>query len=607
MSNLILPEYDNFLERVETGLSKKLDLTKIPEWICKNTRDPRNKRLRWSFADHEFQMGILSEAAAHVVVRKCSQVGLSEASVRLTLAVCYMRDLTGIYVLPTKAFVQKFSPDRIDRVVDNSPTLSTHKSKEHYNVGLKRIGDMSLYVVGSFSPGDAISVPAQFLVRDEYDFCKQSVLTTFDSRLGHNKEGEDFRRDFSTPTVAGYGIDKLFQEGDQRYYAVRHDACGKWVVTNFMDHVVVPGFSGTPRDLEKYHLADPLVRVEETYLCCPQCKKPISLANLVDPAKRSWVATYENRDIHSYQVAPYDVAAINHPARTIRQLKNYALKKDWVNFKVGDVHEDSESAFDPQAVFKYRNGEVLTWTLGVIMRTGCFLGVDVGAISWIIAGIKMNGKLRVVHAEQVLCRGGDDVLFLRVCELMDNIGPAFGVIDAGPDFNTADKLTRKYPTKFLACEYADKLSSPMVTLDVKEERRVVRAHRDKRFDLLVRDCNSGAIEWAPVKDASIISEHLKGMKKMRQLDEDSAASSIEDASESAMHWVKCGEDHYLHALNYCHMAAELKGSIGLSDQPGCLPLPGKVRIDDGSKQEDTRRLVDRVGMVLTPMGSTMRR
>lgn len=190
---------------------------------------------------------------------------------------------------------------------------------------------------------------------------------------------------------------------------------------------------------------------------------------------------------------------------------------------------------------------------------------------------------------------------------MDNIGPAFGVIDAGPDFNTADKLTRKYPTKFLACEYADKLSSPMVTLDVKEERRVVRAHRDKRFDLLVRDCNSGAIEWAPVKDASIISEHLKGMKKMRQLDEDSAASSIEDASESAMHWVKCGEDHYLHALNYCHMAAELKGSIGLSDQPGCLPLPGKVRIDDGSKQEDTRRLVDRVGMVLTPMGSTMRR
>lgn len=100
--------------------------------------------------------------------------------------------------------------------------------------------------------------------------------------------------------------------------------------------------------------------------------KPITVANLVDPAKRMWVPTYEGRDIHSYQVAPYDVAAINDPARTIRQLKNYALKKDWVNFKVGDVHEDSESAFDPQAVFKYRSDDLLVWTLGVIMRTGCF-------------------------------------------------------------------------------------------------------------------------------------------------------------------------------------------------------------------------------------------
>lgn len=607
MSSIILPEYENFLERVETGLSKKLDLTKIPEWICKNTRDPRNKRKRWSFADHEFQIGILSEAAPHVVVRKCSQVGLSEASVRLTLAVCYMRDLTGIYVLPTKAFVQKFSPDRIDRVVENSPTLSTHKSKEHYNVGLKRIGDMSLYVVGSFSPGDAISVPAQWLVRDEYDFCKQSVLTTFDSRLGHNKEGEDYRRDFSTPTVAGFGIDNLFQQGDQRYYAVRHDACGKWVVTNFMDDVVVPGFAGTPRDLEKYHLADPIVRVDETYLCCPQCRKPISIENLVDPDKRAWVPTYDNRDIHSYQVSPYDVAGINSPARTIRQLKNYALKKDWVNFKVGEVHEDSESAFNSDNVRKFCNGEILTWVAGIILRTGCFMGIDVGAISWILVGIKINLKLRIVHAEQVLCRGQDDALFNRVVELVEGLGPAFCVIDAGPDFNTADKLTRKYPARFLACEYADKLSSPMVTLDVKEERRIVRAHRDKRFDLLVRDCNSGAIEWAPLREASIIGEHLKGMKKMRQLDEDSAANSIEDASEAAMHWVKCGEDHYLHALNYCHMAAELKGSIGLSDLPGCLPLAGKVRIDDGSKKEEEKRLMDRIGTVLTPMGRATRR
>lgn len=585
---ILLPEYDSFLERVEVGLSKSVDLSKIPEWIVKNTRDPRNKRLRWSFKDHEFQMDIVSEAAAHVVVRKCSQVGLSECSVRLTLAIIYMRDLTGIYVLPTKAFVNKFSVDRIDTVVDNSPTLSARKSKDTYNINLKRIGDASLYVAGSFSPADAISVPAQFLVRDEYDFCKQSVLTNFDSRLGHNKQGEDFRRDFSTPTVANFGIDRLFQRGDQRYFAVKHDLCGKWVVTNFMDHVVVPGFDGTPRDLEKYHLADPSVNPDGAYLMCPDCRRPISQANLVDASKRRWVAKHDGRDIHSYQVQPYDVAAINPPSRTIKQLEDYALKKDWVNFKVGEVHEDSESAFSPEAVHLFRNGPPLTWVEGTSMRTRCYIGIDVGAISWIVIGMKFGGKLRVVHIEQVICRGTDDALFERVVAIFAALGPAFCVVDSMPDFNTADKITRKFPDRALACEYADKLSSPLVTLDVKEERRVVRAHRDKRFDLLVKLYNTGAIEWAnDLKDIHIMAKHVQGMKKMRRLDEDSAASST-DETGMAMHWEKTDDDHYLHALNYMHIAADLAGTIAISDKPPVLPVAGKVRVRTATDEEDRK-------------------
>lgn len=612
MSQFLLPEYETFLDRIETGLSKTLDLTKIPEWIVKNTKDPRNKRLRWSFNEHEFQIGILAEASPHVVVRKCSQVGLSELSVRLILAVCYMRDITGIYVLPTKAFVSKFSPDRIDRVVDNSPVLSAAKNKDRYNINLKQIGDASIYVAGSFSPGDAISVPAQFLIRDEYDFCKQSVLTTFDSRLGHNKEGEDFRRDFSTPTVSGFGIDRLYQSGDQRFYAVHHDACGQWVVTDFMTDVVVPGFDGTVRDLEKYHLRDPKVRVDETFLQCPCCHRPITVANLVDPKKRAWVAKFDGRAVHSYQVQPYDVAAINPPARTIRQLEGYALKKDWVNFKVGEVHEDSESAFDAMAPTTHVNGPPLVWVPGERQRTGLCLGIDVGAISWIMIGGIFNGRKRVVYTEQVMCRDGDDVLFLRAAELMDELGLGFGVIDAGPDFNTADKLTRKYQGKFLACEYTDRLSSPMVTLDVNEERRVVRAHRDKRFDLLVREVNYGGYEWAsPLKDAAIIGAHLQGMKKMRRIDEDSAATSIEDA-DAAMHWEKCSDDHYLHALNYLDMAIELRGTVGVSEAPPCLPHAGRVKIHTDSKEDRLRqergsRQFQRSSTVLAPMGTTRTR
>lgn len=601
----LLPEYENFLERIEVGLSKSIDLAKVPEWIVKNTKDPRNKRLRWSFAEHEFQIGILSDQAAEIAVRKCSQVGLSEVSVRLTLAVGFMRDFTCMYVLPTKGFASNFSKDRVDPVVDNSPTLSGAKHKDAYAVNLKKIGDMSLYIVGSFSAADAISVPAQFLVRDEYDFGKQSVLTAFDSRLGHSKEGEDFRRDFSTPTVLNFGIDRKFRAGHQAYYGVKHDRCGKWVVPNFMEDVVVPGFDGTARDLERYHLADKAVRAEDSYLSCPGCKCEISIANLADPAKRMWIAKHPDRDVHSYQVQPFDVPTINRPARTIKQIEGYALKKDWVNFKVGDVFEDAESAFNPQAVYTYMNGPALRWDPNEKMRTGCYIGIDVGAISWIVVAMKINGKLRVVHLEQVLCRGVADALFIRVCKICDALGFAFGVIDSMPDFNTAEKLTLRYPGRFLACEYAEQLSSPLVTLDVKEERRVVRAHRDKRFDLLVRDYNSGAIEWTQQKDLPIMSAHVQGMKKMRRMDEESASMSVEDAVE---HWEKTGDDdHYLHALNYCHMAHELKGSIGIMDKPPGLPMAGTVRMKKGEDDKEIQRKREEVTRRVLYVGSKTRR
>ena len=603
MSGIILPEYESFLERVEIGLSKSIDLARIPEWIIKNTRDPRNKRLRWSFKDHEFQIGIISDAAPHVVVRKCSQVGLSECSVRLTLAVCFMRDLTGIYVLPTSKFVNKFSVDRIDPIVERSPTLSARKSKDTYNINLKRIGDMSLYVVGSFSPADAISVPAQFLVRDEYDFCKQSVLTSFDSRMGHNKEGEDFRRDFSTPTVANFGIDRRFREGDQRYYAVNHDRCGRWVVPNFMDHVVVPGFDGSVRDLEKYHLADPSVHADDAYLSCPHCRMAISLQNLVDPAKRMWVAKHEGRPIHSYQVQPFDVAAINPPARTIRQLSDYSLKRDWVNFKVGDVCEDSSSAFDPACVDQYRSAMSFFWEAGARMMMNAFIGIDVGAVSWMVVMVRVGGRLHVIHLEQIMCRGSDDALFNRAVCAMEELGGAFLVIDAMPDFATADKLTRRFPNRALACEYTDRLSSPMVTLEVNIERRVVRAHRNKRFDLLVIDYNSGQIQWVANRELPIMAAHVQGMKKMRRVDEDSAASSVEESGDES--WEKLSDDHYLHALGYSHMAAELAGITKSIDRPCVLPGARAIR-QGGAKAEDDQtreRMVNvRNTMIAGPRG-----
>ena len=578
-------DHELFLSRLEQGLSKTADLSKLPEWICTNTRNPRKKEFRWSFAEHEFQIDIARDAAPETSIRKCSQVGLSELSVRIALAIGFMRDFTVIYILPTTKFATKFSKGRIDPVVNASPVLAPRKNRNSYSVDLKQIGDMIMYVTGAASSSDAISIPAQVLVRDEYDFGNQAVLSNFDSRLGHNKEGDSYARDFSTPTVAHFGIDKKFNSGHQAWYGVKHDRCGEWVIPKFQDDVCIPGFDGVARDFEKHHLDDPRFKVTEAYVRCPHCRNPISIQNLADPKKRQWIAAYPDREKHSYQVQPFDVPTINPPSRTLRQLEKYALRKDWVNFKVGDVYEDDNNSFNPSLVDTFMCGPGIQIYPDQPQHLGAVMGVDVGIISWIVIGKRVGGHLRLLHLERVV--GGHespDALYNRVRFLMQNLGIVFGVIDSMPDFNTAARLTQEFKGRFLACEYAEKLQTQLDTLMLKEDKMVVRAHRNKRFDLLAATYSTGGILFCDSPELQTLKDHLQGMKKTRNAGEDEVEQSFEESPEI---WQKTGDDHYLHAINYCCIADELIGKLSASVAPPCLPMPGRVRI--GPEPETEKR------------------
>ena len=53
------------------------------EWICENTTLGGRP---FSFKNHEFQIGIVNDTHDRIVTKKISQVGLSEISIRKTIA-----------------------------------------------------------------------------------------------------------------------------------------------------------------------------------------------------------------------------------------------------------------------------------------------------------------------------------------------------------------------------------------------------------------------------------------------------------------------------------------------------------------------------------------
>lgn len=576
-----------YIERLRQAAFEVRDFTGIPRWLENHTRDPIHSDRKWSFREHEYQVEILADDTPEITMQKCSQVGASEIWVRMLLAMMAIaKKITIIYILPTSAMANKFAVGRINPVIADSKTLKKLIDKEVNNAVQKQVGRSMLYISGTIGTSNAISVPAQALFRDEVDFCNQRVLTTYDSRLGHSKEGDAIKRSFSTPTVFKYGINKLYEEGSQAVYMCKCPKCHNWIAIDYFRDVVIPGWEGTLRELEKEDLANKKIKLNDAFFICPQCHDVLPESAFADPTNRQWVHKYPDRtDHHSYQVLPIDVPAINPLRRTMNQLKDYDNKKDWVNFKVGLPFEDAASSFlqeqmDMHAMSNY----VPRPESDARLMTGCYMGIDVGKVSWLtITKPNTLGGDDVVYWER-LRQDGDNYSGKRAVELFKVFGCTYGVVDAGPDISLPAYLTKELAGKFMACRYdtTHRIRTLDVLVKIDEEQSIVTVNRSGVFDNLVRTVNKGITrlnKGSP--EYNLAMEHLKAMKRV-ELD-DSASG------EKVVQWVNTGDDHYAHSLAYANIARRLREVPQKDPVTPYIPSIGSVRLKEIPDNEDDER------------------
>jgi len=570
----------SFFDRVRVGVSSHLDLSHLAEWIELNTTHPKDDNKQWDFQDHEYQRDILNDAAPRVIVRKCSQVGLSELSVRMVVAMAGIyRNHTAIYTLPTSDFAVKFCKQRFDPVIKSSKILKEMLNRDVDNASQKQIGSFFLFIIGTYAQRSAISIPADILVMDEVDFSNQTALTTFSSRLGHAKDG-GIRREFSTPTVNGFGISRSFDTSSQAYYGVKHNACGQVVFPNFLQDVVIPGYDESIERLEREDLRDPRYSIGEAFLKCPSCGKRISQENLATPDKRQWVHKYPDQDTKGYQIFPYDVPVVNPIPKTLMQLEEYERRADFINFKVGLPFEDAESSFLEDVVNNSVTGfatrppapgqevEVSKYN-----QKGFILGCDVGKTSWIMVGKPTDRKIiNVVWMERVR-QDGENSLLKRLVFLTSWFGVSKAVIDAGPDFSTSMAYVESYRMGRTYANYytRSKSRASLSTISINEEEGIVTSARTETLDDLVKQINSGRMVFPRVPEIDTMKEHMRSMKRVEQLN---------NQGDTVANWVSTGPDHYCHALNYMKIAGTLLDTKynGDDDIIAVLPMAGAARL-----------------------------
>ena len=531
-------EFNSFFESIATEIdAKNTEVLPTSKWIEKYTSHPIQTSKPWSFKEHEFQIEIVDCESPYIACRKCSQIGVSEIFLRKGLSRCKRKiGTTMIYVFPTTGDVRKLVSHRVDTTIRESQIFKEALNPDLNNLEMKQIDSSFLYFTGSQKVG--ISVPANLVYVDEVDFCVQKNITTFQSRLGHNKEGDERFVGFSTPTIEGYGIDKMMSNTSESFYAVKHYKCGKTNKIDFFKDIVVPGFDQDLTEFTKEDLVLSRIKTEEAYVKCPSCGCKITAENMCDPTHRQWIHTFPDlyKDRAGFNCSPLDVYGLNPPSRTLQQITNYELYDDWINFKVGKPFSNANAVLTQPQVNSQN-------TFG----GNNFLGIDVGKTSWLVViNVAPNGMIKIIHLEYVklVWEGDSTSTYNKVIELQRQYSIRGTVVDSMPDLSLSLSLISNSFNSY-ASEYTRMALNVEGSKSITNKREgIVKVWRTGLYNEMAKQLALNYITVAPsLPDIELFNLHLKGLKKVR----------TPDGGET---WEKIGDDHFAHALGYALVASD---------------------------------------------------
>lgn len=553
------PQVAEHLARLRSSLVEGYSLKSLAAWIERHTY---LRAAPFSFHGHEFQRRIIEDPATEQVVRKCSQIGLSEMSVRLALAMAnVMPGFTVIYTLPTAAFSSTFARTRVDPVIQGSPHLLGRIHPTVNSGEVKQFDQSFLYFRGTKGVSAAISVPADCIIHDELDFSDVEVLSNYQSRLTHSPY--KLKKKFSTPTVEGWGISAEFEASRQKWQMVKCNHCAEWFLPDYFKHVVVPGWNKELREIQRDNIH--LTRYKEAYLACPKCGREPDLG--LD--HRAWVVANPDtaNDTSGWQIQPFDAPTIITIPDLVKASTTYERYADFINFNLGLPAEDKETSFSREEL------ERLFVRAPRFTPYAHVMGVDIGHdCHTFVAALGPEGKIDIVHAEKVPV----GLLDLRKAELKAKFSVRVGVMDSQPFFDLLMRLQERDRNLFGAV-YSSSKDLDVYATTIREadpekgrpEMRQVDINRNKLFDVIMDFVRSGNLAIVDCEQRDIIIEHMLDMKRVKDFNHD---------NELVFAWKKSakGHDHWHHTLAYAYVAARL-----VSTAQGGTPLPmsvGKIRL-----------------------------
>lgn len=530
----------------------------------------------------QFLQQILDDQHPWKAVQKSRQCGASENEVRETLWFGDTHPYTKqVYVFPTFAQVADFSKTRIEEVMKDSPYVRdrmgldpvTGKKKQGAdvvdNTRLRKIGDSWIFFRSGHSAKAAEGVDLDVLRLDEIDRIPEDTIISFNEALASSSYG--WRRDVSTPTLPGTGVNKSFSESDQHHWFMRCPHCNHWftLIHDFPNCVVELPKDSRGRANHNYHLSHPWIAETDLYAYqCVKCKRFVSDETRI---KGIWVPLFPERTrVRGYQISQLICAWISADELMAKR-RDYPIEQMFMNYVIGLPYLGDNVLVTREDILRcVDTGLTNPYDL---KRDHVVMGVDWGNTSWGVVGMKHpdNPEMVIIldiwsvdDSEAIMVDKRKDNPHIRVAgEKMRQWNIRRGVFDAGYGKDRNWELMQDFPGKVFSCFYPNLSSDTTKHVDDRwnEQDAKVDVDRTLTLKLMTKMFRDGKIvipDWVyrnPLFDTFV--KHVTNLVIIREVEKDETTNKVQIFERIG---TLAGGDHFGHAMNYMLIALRKEGT-----------------------------------------------
>ncbi len=496
-----------------SSILKKLEETDSLIWAQSRKLNLRDG-IVFSLKDTSYLFDIINCDKRDVNCKKGAQMCLTTAFFIDSVHACKYRRYNQniMYMMPTVTAVERLSKVSFDPIFQYNPWImrkgdtNTTMCREINGRSIVMVGAQPKKVGGSGTKDtdNLRSIPCDRVDADEIDLMDQDMWYQAGQRLLRSEFKK--RNNFGSPTYPGFGIDKLYEESDQRKWQIKCESCGKYTCL-----------------AETF--PECIIQEKGRWLrSCIHCSKEIFVR------EGSWQAEFPQRREAGFWVSgllsPY--ANLDDYMYEYSNLEG-AQMSEFMRSRLGIATTESENQLDATTVLSR-----CTSDHNQMVSIGeTVMGVDVGKIIHVVIGTRTG-------------REAYDILNIsrvnnlnELHDLAQKMNVRIAVIDSGPHDHGIREFQRSEPYTVYLCQYSEQMPGKP-----KWDREgFVKCNRNEWCDKVHITFTENRVRIPRVSGE--VNEYAKEMTC-------TAKTTIEHPDTGVLkpRWIKLGADHYFHATLY---------------------------------------------------------